>query len=160
MRDGLFPVQRAFFPQVDVAHHQDQNVNEHLHEAEELQLPENDGPGIEEDRFDVEQDEDYRHHVEVHGIRSARVTGRANAALIGLVLDLRARMTPDHIRHHNHHAGGSGRQQKHKQERGVSVQVVLAHSWTPLEAILAHASACVHRIRITGLLRETPRLAC
>ena len=48
------PVQRAFFPEIQVTDQQDGNVDHHLHKAVPPQTAKDVGPGVQEDGFDVE----------------------------------------------------------------------------------------------------------
>src|SRR3712207_8205292 len=52
---------------VDVTDEQDADEEEHLDEGEESQPLENDGPGIEEHRLDVEDQEEHRDQREADG---------------------------------------------------------------------------------------------
>ena len=54
-------------------------------------------PGIEEQQFDVEHQEQDRHQVEPHVERLPRVADRVHARLVGHLLDGRLLARPDHV---------------------------------------------------------------
>src|SRR5215210_7974134 len=56
--DPLDPFQPALAPGVDVADEQDHDEGDHLQQPVEAELVERDGPGVEEDRLDVEDHEE------------------------------------------------------------------------------------------------------
>src|SRR3954447_12748628 len=66
--DGLFlvrgPVQDPFFPDVEEPTEYKDDEEQHLEESKKLQLAIDDGPRIQEDRFDIEQNKDHRHKIE------------------------------------------------------------------------------------------------
>src|SRR5205085_10778086 len=78
----LIPVEDALFPYIEEAHQHQQNVNQHLPEAEHLQLARNHGPGIKEDSLDIEQDKEHGHHVEFYVEASLGISGGHDAAFI------------------------------------------------------------------------------
>src|SRR5580692_3383356 len=87
------PVERAFFPQIDVSHQEDGDVDEHLHEAEDSKavrnlehVAVNVGPRVQEDRFHIEQNKNHGHEIKLYGERLARVAGGIHTALIRLLL--------------------------------------------------------------------------
>src|SRR6202012_1707159 len=84
------PVERAFFPQIDVTDQQDGDVDEHLYVAVNAKsmrylehIAVNVGPRVQKDRLDVEQDEHHRDEIKLHGKWFARITHRFHAAFIG-----------------------------------------------------------------------------
>src|SRR5439155_21453551 len=65
LRDGAsIPLERAFPPDVDQAQEQNPHEHPHLDQAEDPELPEDDRPRVEEDRFDVEHDEEHGDQIE------------------------------------------------------------------------------------------------
>src|SRR5947209_9459519 len=83
------PFQRPPFPDVDVAHGENQDEHQHLHEQEPrpypegARLPEDRRPGEQEHGLDVEDDEEHRDEIELHGEPLARVPERRHTALVG-----------------------------------------------------------------------------
>jgi len=90
----LIPVECALLQQIDVTNQQDGDIDHHLYEAEPprcnvtYQILENEGPGVKEDSFNIEQDEDHGNEVEFHGERLARVSGGRDSTLVRLLLRL------------------------------------------------------------------------
>src|ERR1700744_2027124 len=83
------PVERAFFPQIDVTDQQDGDVDEHLYVAVDSKsvrylehIAINVGPRVQKDRLDVEQDEDHRDEIKLHRKWFARVAHGFDTALI------------------------------------------------------------------------------
>src|SRR6266508_5796258 len=66
-RAPLLPIKAPFAPDMRQRDEQDAHEDEHLDEAEPLELVEGDRPRVEEDRLDVEDDEEHRRQVEAHG---------------------------------------------------------------------------------------------
>src|SRR5262249_49658213 len=99
---GLMPVECALFPEIDISDQQNSYVEHHLHEAETCHcLPgadhilEDVRPGVQKDRFHVEQNEHHRHQVKFYRERFARVPRWGHATLIGLLLKLVRPAPPD-----------------------------------------------------------------
>src|SRR4029077_1394452 len=65
-RAPLLPIQASFAPDVGEGDEQDAHEHQHLDEAEPLELLQEHRPWIEEDRFDVEDDEEHRRQIEPH----------------------------------------------------------------------------------------------
>src|SRR5215471_15632330 len=63
---GLVPINDAFLPYIEEAHEHQPYVNQHLPEAKHLELARDDCPGVEKDRFHVEENKQHRHQVELH----------------------------------------------------------------------------------------------
>src|SRR5579871_536288 len=84
----LVPLQAALPPDVGERDHQDQHEDEHLDHAVPAELAQVDGPGIEEDRLDVEDDEEHRGQVEAHRQPLARRDLGDDARLVGQELAL------------------------------------------------------------------------
>src|SRR5713226_1581900 len=82
------PLQGSPLPHVHVAHGKNQHEHQHLHEQEPrphprgTPVPEDRRPGEEEHGLDVEDDEEHRDEVELHGEPLARVPERRHAALV------------------------------------------------------------------------------
>src|SRR3989338_8611139 len=85
-RLGL-PLQGPFFPRVDEAEHHHRQEEEHLEDPRPPQSSEHHRPREEEHQLDVEQDEQHRHEVELHGEPAARLGDGRLAALEWLLLD-------------------------------------------------------------------------
>src|SRR5271169_4607609 len=79
------PVQRALLPEEYVTGQQNYNVKQHLHKAEDLQIAINQCPWIKKNCFDVEQNKEQTHHVELHGNRLPRIARGPNPAFVRLV---------------------------------------------------------------------------
>src|ERR1700733_4928232 len=84
------PVERAFFPQIDITDQQDGDVNEHLYiavNAKSMRYLEhiavNVGPRVQKDRLDVEQDKDHRDEIKLYRKRVVSIADRFHAAFIG-----------------------------------------------------------------------------
>src|SRR5580692_8717095 len=90
----MSPVERALLPEEYVTSQQNYNVEQHLHKAEHLQLPVNQGPRIQKYSLDIEQNKKQRHHVKLHRNRFARVPRRMDPAFIGLVFLARSFVPP------------------------------------------------------------------
>src|SRR6185437_15033198 len=123
----LLPLQRALFPQINVADHQDSNVQQHLDKTEHIQLLENDGPGIKENGFDIEQYENHCHHVEMHRIRLACVARGTSAALVGLLLRADLQVASNSRRSNNKNGRDSRGEQDNQQQSSVTVDVASVH---------------------------------
>src|SRR4051812_37403425 len=82
------PLKGAFLPGIVVAHDQDEDEHQHLDQAEEQQLVEDDGPRKHEDGLDVEDDEQHRHEVVPDAVPLACPGDRLDAALVRLELHL------------------------------------------------------------------------
>ena len=82
------PVQRALPPYVEEACQDQNHEHEHFHERDHLQFPENDDPGIEKDRFNIEQDKEHAHQIEFHREALAGGADGRHPALVGRFFDL------------------------------------------------------------------------
>src|SRR6185437_14953795 len=92
------PLERSFFPHVDEADGEDRDEYDHFTESEECdlagrtdavgewsaarQLAERCSPWNEEDGFDVEDNEQHRDHVELHGEAFAGIAQRRHSGLV------------------------------------------------------------------------------
>src|SRR5919199_2641324 len=85
---GSVPLEAAAAPDVGVRDEDRDDEQDHLDQAEELQLVERHGIGDEEHALDVEDDEEHRHEVVLHGEAAAagRVRGGLDAALVRVEL--------------------------------------------------------------------------
>src|SRR5260370_243040 len=86
MRRLLMPVQRALFPEIQITDQQDGYVEHHLPEAVPPQTAKDVGPGVQEDGFHVEQNENHRYEVKFDRDGCARVACRFHAAFVRLLL--------------------------------------------------------------------------
>src|ERR1700682_2492852 len=82
----FIPVERAFFPEIDVSHEQDRYIKQHFEKAEPAQLAKNVRPWIKKDCLDVKKNKDHCNQIELHGKRRARVTRWIHTAFVGLLL--------------------------------------------------------------------------
>src|SRR5262245_52400155 len=82
----LLPVQGPDLPGVHEPPAQDRDEHDHLHEPEDAEALEDEGPGVEEGRVHVEEDEDHAYEVELDREALARVADRRHAALVDRVL--------------------------------------------------------------------------
>src|SRR2546421_981395 len=82
------PLQAAAAPDVGVGDEDGEDEQQHFDEPEEPQGVEADGPGVEEDDLDVEDDEEHRRQVVLDGEAPAagRLRGRLDTALVGVQL--------------------------------------------------------------------------
>src|SRR6185436_13198025 len=80
------PVEGADLPGVDEPAAQEEDEDGHLHESVEAELPEDEGPGIEERRVHVEEDEEHAHEVELDREPLARGADGRYAALVDRAL--------------------------------------------------------------------------
>src|SRR5439155_1408587 len=87
-RGLLFPIQASLLPDVGEGDQQDADEDQHLDKTEPLQLPEQDRPWVEEDGFDVEDDEQHRRRVEAD--RQPEDGGSGEVAWLRLVFVLAA----------------------------------------------------------------------
>src|SRR4030042_5593930 len=80
-------LQGAGPPGIDVAEEEDNQKNDDLDKAEDAELVVNHGPGEEEERLDLEDDEDEGQEVETdRGGLAGRGGGRLDAAFVRLAL--------------------------------------------------------------------------
>jgi hypothetical protein len=83
-----FPFQSALLPHVHERDEDQPDEHDHFDQPEQSERAKRDGPRVEEDRFDVEDDEQHRHHVELDrepgGLRQA---DRLHPRLVGRHLD-------------------------------------------------------------------------
>src|ERR1700691_666587 len=84
------PVERAFFPQIDITDQQDRDVDEHLYVAVNAKgmrylehIAVNVSPRVQKNRLDVEQDKDHRDEIKFYRKGLVSVTDRFHAAFIG-----------------------------------------------------------------------------
>jgi len=98
-----FPLQRAFAPDVDQAHRQDADEHQHLHESEPPQGLEDHGPGIEENCFNVEHDEEHGDDIEAHRVAAAGVADGVHAALVRHVLGREVLLLAQQLRQDDNH---------------------------------------------------------
>lgn len=86
------PVERALFPEIDIANQQNCDIKHHFQETKDSsvgmagQIFEDESPWIKEDGFHVKENEHHGDQVELHGKRFAGVAGGSNAAFVGLHL--------------------------------------------------------------------------
>src|SRR5206468_7743707 len=84
LREHLpFPLERPFFPGVNVAGEDGCNKQQHLEESKELQFSVHDGPGEKKHGLDIEEKEQHGYEVELHGETLARGTDRMHSTFVG-----------------------------------------------------------------------------
>src|SRR2546425_1267352 len=90
-RASRLPVKRSFFECVNVAHQQHRQEGKHRAEDQARAFLEhrliNHGPGIEEDHFDIEQNEQHRDQIELYRKSRAALADRQHSAFVGGVFD-------------------------------------------------------------------------
>src|SRR5207237_3833192 len=79
----LLPLEASLAPDVGQRDEEDADEDEHLDHPVPAELVEDDGPGVEEDRLDVEDDEEHRRQVEPHRHAPAGGGGGDDARLVG-----------------------------------------------------------------------------
>src|SRR5438477_8317178 len=105
---GLIPLQGTSFPDVEVAHAQDEQEDQHLDQQEpHAQRPARPAevdraPGDQEHRLDVEHDEQHRHEVELHGEALVGGAERRHAAFVGGVFEGGRPFGADEVRQPDH----------------------------------------------------------
>ena len=98
----LMPVERAFFPQIEVPDQKDGDVYHHFREAVHPdarrhldQVAVDVRPWIQKNGFHVEKYENHRHQIKSYGDWRARISRGLHAAFVGLLLSA-ARASPAH----------------------------------------------------------------
>src|SRR5579884_2372493 len=76
------PVQHALLYDVEKSTQHQHNEEQHFYKSEEFKLPVNYRPGIQKDRFDIEQDEYHPDQVKLYREPFARVANRLHARFI------------------------------------------------------------------------------
>src|SRR5439155_9514914 len=78
-----FPLERPFFPGVNVAGEDNCNKQQHLEESKELQFAVHDGPGEKKNGLNIEEKEQHGDEIELHGETLARGTDRMHSTFVG-----------------------------------------------------------------------------
>src|SRR5260370_26401642 len=94
----LHPVERSLLPEPYVADDEDAEKDQHLDQSEAAEGPELNGPWKQENRFHVEDHEQYGDDVITHGVASARAVVGIDAALVGHELDAVRTLRADNCR--------------------------------------------------------------
>src|SRR2546428_13612535 len=123
-RAPLLPIQTSFAPDVGQSDEQDAHEDQHLDEAEPLQLAQEHSPRVEEDRLDVENDEQHRGQVKAHG--EPPVGGRVgdDPGLVGFELALRRSRRPEHEAEGDQRSQYPEDYQYEDEKRGVALEQV------------------------------------
>jgi hypothetical protein len=121
------PVERTLFPEKNITHEQNSNVEQHLDEPKYFQVAINQRPWIQKDRFDVKQNEQKGDHVKVYRKGLPGVTGWLYAAFIRLIFGATMGMPADNLGRGNQHAGEASGYYKHEQKRAVVIEVIGIH---------------------------------
>src|SRR5438132_224913 len=126
------PCQRPLLPGVEIAHEQDRDEDQHLDQGEEAELLEDDGPGEDEHRLDVEDHEQHRNNIVSHRDLGARVVKDRRGALVGHEFGLIGPRGPDEIaRQEGTDAEGGGDHQE-KENRQVVLDDQIGHQGVTL----------------------------
>src|SRR5688572_6132648 len=119
----LRPVKSLLLPDIDIADAQQKNEYEHLQEDEpgdaggsQGGVAVDDGPRIEEGRFDVEQDEQHRDLIETHVDALPVLIEERDTALIRRELRRIALLLADHRVEHEEHRSQRRRGKKHQED--------------------------------------------
>jgi len=90
-KPSALPAQGAFFQDVDIGDSEDADETEHAPEEGGVtggdEVPEDDGPGVHEHDFDVENDKEHSHEVKLYTKTCLGVPHRKHPALVGGVFD-------------------------------------------------------------------------
>src|SRR5678815_5086379 len=104
------PLQSTVIPCVNEASHQDSQEDAHFGQSRGPQSPIHDGPGIQEDEFDVEQNEEDGCEVELDRQPADGQRERLVSALERSQFDRARILSSERGRQENHRAGNRGRQ--------------------------------------------------
>ena len=132
---GSRPLERALLPGVRVADDEDEEEDDHLDQAEQLQLVHDDRPREHEHGLDVEDDEQHRDEEVADAVAVAGVAPRLDAALVRLELHLVVALGPHQPRHEQRHDGEPDRHQDEQENRNVGFEhdpQAAADCWTRL----------------------------
>jgi hypothetical protein len=122
--NSLDPLQRALFPDPDVADHQNDEKDEHLDQSEQAEQLELHRPGKKENHLDVEDDEQNSDDVEADGVASTGLAHGRDSALIRHQLR-RMRIIRTHQLGQKQRQGNDGQDQQDEDEDG---DVILWHA--------------------------------
>src|SRR2546427_511890 len=78
-----FPLERPFFPGVNVAGEDNCNKQQHLEESKELQFAVHDGPGEKKHGLNIEEKEQHGDEIELNGETLACGTDRTHSTFVG-----------------------------------------------------------------------------
>ena len=81
------PIQGALFPDIEEPGEDQCDKNGHLDEGEQPQFPVYHRPRVQEDGFDIKENEKHPHQVELDAESLPGRTGRRDAALIRQIFD-------------------------------------------------------------------------
>src|ERR1017187_9714612 len=84
---GFGPIESALLPDVEKSRKDQNYEDQHLVKAEHLEIAINHHPGIQENGFNIEQNEEHAHQVELHTEAVARIARRHDAGFVGHVLE-------------------------------------------------------------------------
>src|SRR5437016_3390425 len=130
------PVQHPFLPYIEEADQHQPDIDNHLPESEHLELAGDDRPGIKEDRFHVEQDEEHGHHVKLDAETLLGVAGGHDAALIRRVLSGSPFVLAQEVRKGDHDRGQNSTDDHLEQQGYITGKVVVRHEWPVYNARL------------------------
>src|SRR5581483_9315080 len=127
----LVPIDDAFLPYIEESDQNQQDVNQHLPEAEKLrtadfrQITINDRPRIKKDRLNIEQNKEHGHHVELYVEAPLGVSGGHYAAFVRRVLSGRPLVLAQQMGEQDHDSGKGRSHDKLEQQRYVANEVVV-----------------------------------
>src|SRR3954466_8307506 len=110
------PIERAFAPDVDVTGEQQRHEEQHLDEPAPAEIAQRHRPRVEEGDFDVEEQENHRHEVELHRLALARVADGGHAALVGGRLFGRRFFRAEHAGKHDRNQREPGAEGDHDED--------------------------------------------
>src|SRR4030095_12575542 len=83
LADRRAPIGRALPPDVDVPNEENQKEREDLYEPRPSKTAKRQRPGIQERDFDIEEQENHGHEVELHRVAFAGIAHSGHPAFIG-----------------------------------------------------------------------------
>src|SRR5450432_2634135 len=95
---GFGPIEGALLPDVEKSRDDQNYEDQHLVKAEHLEIPINHHPGIQENGFNIKQNEEHAHQVELHTEAVARIARGYNAGFVGHVFEAIAHLFTQQVR--------------------------------------------------------------
>src|ERR1035441_596376 len=81
------PIEGALLPDVEKSRKDQNYEDQHLEKAEHFKIAIHHHPGVEENGFNIEQDEEHAHEVKLHAEAVPGIAGGNDAAFVGHVLE-------------------------------------------------------------------------
>src|SRR5260370_13948843 len=94
---GFGPIESALLPDVEEPRKNQNYEDQPLEKAKHLKIAENHHPGIQENGFNVEQNEKHAHQVELHAEAMPRIARRHDAGFVGHVFDAIAYLLAEQV---------------------------------------------------------------